>query len=513
MSISRRMPWIPVRVGKIHGAQATVALAACGATIASGAAVCLAVTGPSSTRSVLDIVVLALGVTATLALMTSERLGLTLTLYAVYIGCLDGVLKLESGSQFGTLGRDGILYAIVGGWLIRVLVRHKPIRLPPGTALVLIWTAVILVQIPNPAGAGLMHSVISIRPDLEFVPLFFVGYAFMRTENRLWSFLVILLALAAVNGAISLIQLNLTPQELARWGPGYSVLELGGTGSGTSYQFGITYVAGGAAHVRPLGLGGFPGFAGVMSVLALPGGLALLSQRTPMIPRWLTALLLALSFIGVITSQTRTAVLGSVVVILAFTLLTTTPRQAFRNFGIFAAVAVIGYGAGTALVGNGPNRYSTIAPNKVLSTVTTYKSATYALIPRYLVDYPLGVGLGMTGAASKSTVGGVISQSRSYDAETEFTFLICEGGIPGLLAMAGVFVWTIRAGLRSRRQAYDPQVRVPLMALLAVALFLAADWFFGAVTAQSPTGPATWLIMGVFAFWRSPASSNAGVGA
>ncbi|MDA8067936.1 MAG: hypothetical protein M0T77_04910, partial [Actinomycetota bacterium] len=198
----------------------------------AGAAFAIAVataTGASSSNSIrapLMVGVAVLALPAAWFLLTSERLGLTLGFFMVYLGCLDGVVKLESGSSLGTLGRDIVLWAICAGALIRLIARRQPVEHPPATGLVLLWVAVILVQIPNPGGVSLTHSVISVRPDLEFVPLFFIGYAFMRSQEHLDGFLVLLLILAAINGLVSLIQYNLTPQQLASWGPGYSIIEL-----------------------------------------------------------------------------------------------------------------------------------------------------------------------------------------------------------------------------------------------------------------------------------------------
>src|SRR4051812_43295118 len=45
----------------------------------------------------------------------SERYALSLAVLLLYLGLLDGFLKLKTGSQFATLGRDILLYSIVFG--------------------------------------------------------------------------------------------------------------------------------------------------------------------------------------------------------------------------------------------------------------------------------------------------------------------------------------------------------------------------------------------------------------
>jgi hypothetical protein len=115
------------------------------------------------------------------------------------------------------------------GMLVRSVVKRQPLELPPLTAWVIAWLAVVLVQLLNPDNWSTLHSVASLRQHLEFVPLFFIAYSIMRTKRRLRVFMVLLLLVAAVNGAVSLIQFNMSPDQLASWGPGYADLIDGGS--------------------------------------------------------------------------------------------------------------------------------------------------------------------------------------------------------------------------------------------------------------------------------------------
>src|SRR3954447_18819309 len=155
-------------------------------------------------------------------MFVSERYQVTLAVLAAYLGMLDGFLKLKTGSQLATLGRDLLLYAIVAGALVRFLLRKEPIRLPPLSGWILAFAMVVIVGIANPGSYPLIHGLASVRPHLEFVPLFFFGYLVMRNPARLRAFLVLLLVCGAANGVVGAIQFNLTPDQLAAWGPGYS---------------------------------------------------------------------------------------------------------------------------------------------------------------------------------------------------------------------------------------------------------------------------------------------------
>ncbi len=140
----------------------------------------------------------------------------------LYIGLADGYLKLKTGSSHATLLRDVLLYAITVGAIVRLAVRGETIRWPPLSGWVLAWVIVVAAQIANPENGTLAHSIASVRPHAEWVPLFFLAYFVMRSRARLRAFLLILLVIAAANGVVGLIQVNLTPGQLADWGPGYS---------------------------------------------------------------------------------------------------------------------------------------------------------------------------------------------------------------------------------------------------------------------------------------------------
>ena len=166
-------------------------------------------------------------------MVVSERYEVSLAVLLLYLGLADGYLKLKTGSSSVTLVRDLLLYSIVAGALVRLAVRGERVRLPPLGGWVIAWVAVVLVQLANPDDGTLLHSVASLRQHIEWVPLFFFGYALMRTKSSLRGFLLLLLVVAAANGVVGLIQLNLTQDQLAGWGPGYSKAIKGGGGEGS----------------------------------------------------------------------------------------------------------------------------------------------------------------------------------------------------------------------------------------------------------------------------------------
>jgi hypothetical protein len=431
-------------------------------------------------------------------LFLSERYEVTLAVLLVYLGLADGVVKLASGSSVATLGRDLLLYAIALGAVARMIMRRDAIRFPPFTGLVLLWILVCVIQLANPVNSSEVHAVVGLRQHLEFVPLFFLGYLVIRSPGRLSGLLVLLIVIAAANGVASLVEMGIGPVGVAAWSPGYARL-VHGTGAQTGAVF--TTVTG-QIQLRPPGLGDAYGVGGVVGLIALPGGVALLSSRA-LRPgrRWLLAPLVLLTTIAIVTSQARSDVVGGVVALIAFLALTFTSRRGLAALALTVLVGGVGYLVLTTFTSSHANRYSTIAPSKVVGTAIGARQQTVALIPTYAMRYPLGAGIGSVGPAGGSNIGGGPSQVGAHlDAESEFTFLLIETGLPGLGVMLCFTVAVLAVGLRLRRVT-DPRVQRPLAAVTAVWAAMTILWFFGAVTANSPASPFLWVTAGAIAYW------------
>ena len=107
--------------------------------------------------------------------------------------------------------------------------------------------------------------------------------------------------------------------------------------------------------------------------------------------------------LAVVTSQARVAIVGTVVSILAFMLLATSSRRVFRLAGGLVLGLTIAYVAISALTSSTNShlfdRYSSISPDKVVSTSVDlpHGHASGNALPKYLVKYPLGAGIGKVG--------------------------------------------------------------------------------------------------------------------
>jgi hypothetical protein len=429
-------------------------------------------------------------------MLVSERYAWSLAFLMLYLGLVDGYLKLSTGSSSVTLVRDALLYAIVFGALARTAIRHEQLRMPPLTAWVVAWIVVVVIQIANPSDGTLLHSIATLRQHLEWVPLFFLAYAVMRSKARIKGFLFLLLVIASINGIVGLAQLNMSPDQLSSWGSGYAKA-IGGEGvAARTFEN-----EQGEVHVRPFGLGGDFGFGGVVGMIAVPAALALLTLSRRPGARAVIAVLSAGVVLAIATSEARTAVVGSVIAALVFALLTVTSRAGLRTVIAIAIATAIAYGTISFISSNSGEesfRYGSIStPGKAISTAIEYRSTTIAKVPEYATQFPLGAGFGSKGPAS-TVSGGTTAQ---LNAESEATFLLIEVGIPGLAVMVGFLLTLFYLSVTRIRRVPDRETRLLLTAIAAPLFAIASTWWVGVSTTTTPAGPYLWFAAGVLAFW------------
>ena len=442
----------------------------------------------------------AISVAAVVAwMLLSERYAWSLAVLMLYLGLLDGYLKLRTGSSnrspwSGTCCSTRSSPAPCCG----SAVRRRPLHLPPLAGWVIAWVVVVAVQIANPDNGTLQHSISSVRPHVEWVPLFFLAYFVIRSQARLRAFLVLLLAVAAVNGVVGFVQSNLTPEQFAAWGPGYeraliaednSRREPSPTKRAKSTTGRSRSAATSASAARS-------------ACSAIPAALALLAISGGGPFRLLVVLLLAGAALGVLTSGARVAVIGSVVAVLAYAGLTVTSRAGLRTVVAVAVAALVGYGTVSYFAANGKegslDRYGSIdSPSKAISTAYDYRRETLAQIPVYIREIPLGAGIGSKGPAASRGGGG----GAGLTGESEPTFLLIELGIPGLVVMLGFNLALFYLAVTRIRRIADRETRILLTAIAAPLFALFATWLAGIGTASVPGAPYLWFAAGVLAFW------------
>jgi O-antigen ligase len=428
-----------------------------------------------------------------------------LAILLLYLCLLDGVLKLRApvGNELPGLGRDVLLYAIALGMLVPAILKRKPVDVPPMTAWILAFVALVLVQLLNPANGSLLHSVASLRQHIEFVPLFFIGYSVIRSERRLRIFLVLLVFGAAVNGVVGAAQFNLTPEQLSAWGPGYEDLITGGSTNAPRRTEGED----GTLRVRPPALGSDMGFGGVLGSVAIPAGLALLMiGRRRGASVGLLAVLGSGAVLAVATSQARAAVIGALVGLLAFLALASTARRVVRVVVAVGVMAAVSITLLSSVAGSSStfDRYASITPGKVADTSIDSRGYVFThALPQYASKYPFGAGIGSVGPAA-----GVVDPqpSKRLNAESQFTFTIVELGIAGLIVLAALHARLIGLAIRRVRALPYGDLRLMLAAVAAPLFTFLSNWTVGVTTVSTPNSAYVWFAGGVLVYWLHPAS-------
>jgi hypothetical protein len=467
-------------------------------------AIAVAVPKPSITLAI----VLAIGALGVAVLVTERRLEVTVTVLALYLGLLDGPVKLGTGGhELASVFRDVLIFAISLGAVLRIVVKRERVKLPPLSGWVLLFVALVLAEALNPSTHGFLKALGGFRQQLEYVPFFFFGYVLMRSKERMRKFFLILGVIALANGIVSTYQTKLTPGQLASWGPGYKELVFGTIEQGKSGGLAArAYVSEGTARIRPPGLGKDAGFGGSVGLIAIPCTLALVATWGRRRRRWLPVLLCLGALLGVITGLGRLQVVGAVFAVIAFALLSATAgRRVTRPLAALLGVLALAVPLGAVLVSaEAPgtfSRYAEIAPGNAVSAKDK-KTSELSHLPHQLLVAPLGVGLASVGAAAG--FGGRVTEEfegHGVGGETQYNFVADELGLPGLVLWLGLLINMLLLAARRLRQIADVELRIDLAGVFAVLVAFLLIGASGPVMGSAAGGPFFWFSAGIAAWW------------
>jgi hypothetical protein len=454
---------------------------------------------------------LVVGGLGIVALMTSERYELTVMCVALYLGMVEGPLKLGTGGHSTvSVIRDILIFSISLGALLRLVVRKERIALPAMSAWVIGYAAIVLVEAFNPSTHGILKALGGFRQQLEWLPFFFFGYAIMRSKSRFRMLFLVMGVIALANGVVSAYQEKEGPTQLASWGPGYRELVYGSIEAGEtlgrtgrSGLAGRTFVSEGETKVRPPALGTDAGFGGGVGVVALPGALALLAIG-PLRRRWPVLLLCLGALLAVGTGLGRTQVVGATVAVVAFAMLALSGgRRASRTLVVLLGVMALALPVGAVVVsteGSGTfSRYAELANG---AEAKDKKTAEYTAIPHQIAAAPLGVGLGTVGSAAG--FGGKVSETlegHGVGAATVWKLILDELGLPGLLLWVAFLVRLLMLALPGMRRVVDNELRLELAAVFASFIAFIVMGFSGETLTSATLGPFCWFTAGITAYW------------
>ncbi len=455
-----------------------------------------------SNPNILLFFALVLGGLGVVALMVIPRLEVTVTILALYLGLVDGPVKLLSANQAASSVRDVLIAAVSIGAIARLISKRERVSLPPLFGWVLAFVLLVVAEAFNPSTHGIVKVVGGFRQQLEWIPFFFLGYALMRSKERFRKLFIILGVIALANGIVSTYQTTLTPAQLASWGPGYAE-RVDGSETLTARRY---RASNGEALVRPPGLGSDSGFGGSVGLIALPGTLFLLATGTRR-RRWLAVPLLLGSMLAVATGLGRLQVVGAVIALAVFALLSLSAgRRAARPLGVLLMVLALAFPFGAVLASAEGSavfsRYESIAPSSVVSTSTTYKEESLALIPHYISHDPFGFGLATAGPASN--FGGHNKEElegHGVTAETQYNYVVDELGLPGLILWISLTLTLIVLVVSRLSRVRDVDVRIALAAVFAVVFAYAIMGLRGAFMDSASGAPFFWFAVGIAAYW------------
>jgi hypothetical protein len=442
------------------------------------------------------------GVMGLVALGASVRYEVTLTILALYLGLVDGIVKLETANQMVSSLRDFMIAAICVGAVARMAVRRGQIRLPPLSGWVIAFVVLTLIEAANPNTHGVLKILGGFRQQLEWIPFFFFGYLLMRSKKRFRSLFLLLGVIALANGIVSTVQTQLTPAQLADWGPGYAQ-RVNGTGTVSERVYTDSE---GNERVRPPALGSDFGFGGYVGALALPGLLALLATGGPTRQPIIVLLCLG-ALLAVATSLQREAVLGAAIAVIAFAALSASVGRRITQLLVgmlvigalaFALSSLLAPSAGKGVF----SRYANITPGKAATTSVDYRAGTLAQIPADIRTYPFGAGLAVAGAGSTfGGTSGAVIDGHPASAESQYNFVTLELGLPGLLLWIALSVTLIALAVHRLRRIADIELRLSLAAVFAAVIAFSVMGFANPTMSSLPFGPFFWFAVGIAAYW------------
>lgn len=422
-------------------------------------------------------------------------------IYIYFAWCwLDGTIRgLLHSDPVSIVARDIVLAVITIGWGAQRIQNRRtdPIRVPPGTLLVALFTINCLLQVFNPFSAGLVQSIGGLKLHLSAIPLLFLGYDVIRRPGQVRSLFLFLTLLTLIMGCVSYIQYARGPSWTWAHFPGSK--EVIGANLGTTRQ---GEVRGMTTTFKPAGTttggGGAGAYTGIIFPLAFV--LPLLSGRLRF-PRnaraGLVALLLAF-IVFIFINAVRSALVSAFCGILLCGLL----AGGKLRVRLLAAITICMVLGGIAFSvsqgisqGGVTSRFaSTFAdPADALhkDRRTFFDDAVFIV-----TNSPIGVGLGRVGGA-----GGRLGTAGNDPGFTVFSeaylgAIMYETGIMGGLLITTLILSFIGRCLLALPRLANPDDKLLATAITAILVIIFANFFVTPILLGPPGSVLFWLLSG-----------------
>jgi hypothetical protein len=126
--------------------------------------------------------------------------------FLVWLLFEDLVRKYLGNTMFVYFAKDALVGVTYAALLVARKRRDTAVFRPPFGNALLMFFLLGLVQVFNPLSPSIFYGLLGLKLYFYYVPLMFVGYGMLRTENDLRRFLVVSMVLAAVISLIGILQ-------------------------------------------------------------------------------------------------------------------------------------------------------------------------------------------------------------------------------------------------------------------------------------------------------------------
>jgi hypothetical protein len=402
--------------------------------------------------------------------------------------------KLETTTAY--LGRDLLIYSLILALSLNLLLKFIQGDLagkaPPAMFLVVCFLLNLIVQIFNPDAYTPLASFLNSRIFWEMLPLYFIGFYYLRTIKD-WKIIFATFAvLTTVNGVVAVYQSSVGPDVIGAWGPGYKTQIFDRQRTVLTSDNQLTF--------RPFGLGTDMGFSGYLGVVTIPMLTALLAtgeqRRTQsglvsnlrqLLNVALISTLVAGTFAAVIISGSRTIVLSSVLLAgasLLFSFWKASKVRLIIGTGISIALALAALQLVTIFAPYFAERYTSI--NSTEKTVETFNSEGRIVqiteIPIGIaLRHPFGAGLDNLGpgASFSNTLAGTPTRPLVENAENMLNLTLLGLGLPGLAIFALLHLRFARLCWQAIQSVPDKDAKALMGGGWLLILFFLPNWLFG----------------------------------
>ncbi len=423
-------------------------------------------------------------------------------IYVYFAWCwLDGTIRgLLHSDPVSIVARDIVLGIIVVGWgAQRIQSRHTdPVRVPPGTLLVVLFTVNCLLQVANPFAVGIVQSLGGLKLHLSAIPLLFLGYDVIRRPSQVRSLFLFLTLLTLIMGCVSYVQYA--------QGPGWTWAHFPGSKEAISQNLSLAQSQAGQGMTttfKPTGTttaGGASGFY-IGTIFPLAFVLPLLSGRLrcSALARAALAVLLLVFIVFIFINAVRSALVVAFCGILLCGLLA-GGKLRVRLLTAIAVCFVLGSIAFTVSQGISQGGVT----NRFASTFSDPVDAlhkdrhTFFDDAAFIVTHsPTGVGLGRVGGAGGRLGGGAGSDPGfAVFSEAYLGSIMYETGIIGGLLITALALSFIGRCYGSLRRLPNPDDKLLLTAITALFVIIFANFFVTPILLGPPGSVLFWLLGG-----------------